>query len=110
MVETKTIGISALITLGLIASAIIGQNYFDNTNYYCDSKQIILQCPGGLSTGNGTRCYLNTEKSSYSTCSIGWIKITNDIQIEFNQTETFTPEKNNTYLKYECDNNECRRI
>ena len=56
MVDKKTIGISSLITMGLIIASLAGTSYFDSSKYYCSSKQAILECPGGLSGGNATAC------------------------------------------------------
>ncbi len=82
MVDKKTIGISALITLGLFTSLIVGTSYFDNPKYYCEAESSIMECPGELSGGLGTRCYLNTNKSRWDYCKSGWIEITNDLVIQ----------------------------
>ena len=119
MADTKTIGISALITLGLIVASLIGNSYFENPKYYCESKQSIIECPGELSGGLGSRCYLNSEKTSWTTCSSSWIKVTNDLVIQENETkpiiepEPIEPIPIPTYsgvIKYSCNSKECTRL
>ena len=39
--------------------------------YECNSKTLIQTCPGGLSSGIGTRCY-NIEKTGWTYCGEGW--------------------------------------
>jgi len=82
MVDKPTIGISALITLGLIFASMITPTFFDNPQYYCEKESSIMECPGGLSGGAGTRCYLNEEKSSWDYCASSWFEITDDLIIQ----------------------------
>lgn len=117
MTDNKTIAISSLIALGLIIASTVTVSYFDNPKYYCEAKSSILECPGGLSGGLGTRCYINSEKTSWNTCSVGWIKITNDLNIQENETQPepiIEPEPIPTYsgnvLKYSCNQKECIQI
>ena len=82
MADKKTIGIS-LISLVIIALGItVGPSFFETNQYYCESESSILECPGGLSGGSGTRCYLNEEKTSLDYCSGGWALITDDTPIQ----------------------------
>ena len=82
MVKKKTIGIS-LISIVIIALGItVGPSFFETPQYYCESESSILECPGGLSGGSGTRCYLNEEKTSWDYCSGGWALITDDTPIQ----------------------------
>jgi hypothetical protein len=112
MVENKTtIAISSLIALGLIIASTVTFSYFDNPKYYCESKSSILECSGGLSGGSGTRCYLNTEKSSWTTCSEGWLKITNDLNIQENETiNNLEPAYSGDIIQYSCNQVNCTRI
>ena len=82
MVDKKTIGISSLIALGMILTVLITPTFFDDTKYYCEAESSILECPGGLSGGAGTRCYFTEEQNSWDYCSSGWVEITNDILIQ----------------------------
>jgi hypothetical protein len=112
MADVKTIGISTLITIGLIVASFVGTSYFDNPKYYCEAKQSIMECPGGLSGGLGSRCYLNSEKTSWNTCTAGWIKITNDISIQENETiiePIIEPEipAYQGFRVYDCDQTKC---
>ena len=81
-VDKKTIGISSLVSLLLVLGITIGPTFFETPMYYCESESSILECPGGLSGGSATRCYLNEEKSSWDYCSGGWYEITDDRPIQ----------------------------
>ncbi|GAG54576.1 unnamed protein product [marine sediment metagenome] len=111
MVDKKTIGISSLITLGIVVLALIVPGFFDTPKYYCEAESSIMECPGDLSGGLGTRCYLNVEKNSWDYCKSGWIEITNDLIIQ----EEPTPEPEPTPAsvggtKWLCSPVECKRI
>ena len=82
MVDKTTIAISSLITIGIILASMITPTFFDNTKYYCEDESSIMECPGELSGGSQTRCYLNEEKNSWDYCSSGWIEITDDLIIQ----------------------------
>lgn len=82
MIDKKTIGISSLITIGLILSSMIVPTFFEETKYYCENEQSIMECPGELSGGSHTRCYLNVEKNSWDYCRSGWVEITDDLIIQ----------------------------
>jgi len=84
MSEVKTIGISSMITLGLVSLALLMPTFFETPKYYCESESSIMECVGGLSGGSATRCYLNTEKTSWDYCSTGWVEITDDRPIQDN--------------------------
>ena len=92
MVDKQTIGISSLITLSIVLASMIGPSYFDTTNFYCEAESSILKCPGGLSGGSATRCYLNEEKSSWDYCKGGWIQVTDDRPIQ-EEPEEKEPEE-----------------
>jgi len=98
MVENKTIQASTLVTLGLILLAGLAPDFFDTPKYYCEIEKSILECPGGLSGGSGTRCYLDEAKSTWDYCSSGWLKIEPDTQI----TETNTVKQINVGDEYRC--------
>lgn len=117
MVDKQTIGISALITLGIVLAGLGAQNLLLNdqgqpvTKYYCQAESSILECPGGLSTGIGTRCYLNLNKTSYDYCSSGWAEITDDLQIQDDITpEPDTNSQSTGAVKYQCDQTQCLPI
>ena len=82
MTDKKTIGISSLIAIGLVLASIITPTFFDNLQFYCESESSIMECPGALSGGLGTRCYLNEEKTRWDYCSSGWAEITDDLIIQ----------------------------
>lgn len=115
--ETKTIGITTLITMGLIMMSMITPTFFvEDNQYYCESRGLIQEC-NSLSGGTGTRCYINEEASSWLFCREGWIKIDNDIQEtekEPEQIEVITPtptQKAGVWgNQYTCDNNGCVEV
>jgi len=108
--DKKTIAISSLIVLGLIIASTVTISYFDSPKYYCEAKSAILECPGGLSGGLGTRCYINSEKTSYNTCSSGWLKITNDLNITESEPEQEPIPNYSGAKKYSCDQTKCVQI
>ena len=107
MVDAKTVGVSALITLGLLTAGMIGSNFFEEEKYYCQAEQSIMTCPGGLSGGTGTRCYLNEEQNSWDYCRGGWELITNDLQIK---EEPIIKVQGECPEKYSCDPEGCTRL
>lgn len=81
MADKKTIGITSLITLGIVLSSMIVPTFFDAPKYYCEAESSIMECTA-LSGGSQTRCYLNDEKTSWDYCRSGWVEITNDLVIQ----------------------------
>ena len=112
MVDKKTIGISSLIAIGLVLASMVGPTFFDTPKYYCEAESSIMECPGELSGGLGTRCYLNEEKTSWDYCSSGWAEITDDLIIQ--EEPNITEEPDQTIpaglVKYSCDQKECVRV
>jgi len=110
MVDKKTIGISSLVTLGIVIMSIITPTFFDDNKFYCESESSIINCPGGLSGGSITRCYLNEEKSSWDYCKSGWINVTDDLKIQ----EEPEPISDIIYIQdakqYICDNKGCTEV
>lgn len=80
--KTKTIGISGLVALGIVLISSLVPGFFDDPKYYCAAESSIMECPGELSGGSATRCYLNKEKSSWDYCKSGWLEITDDRPIQ----------------------------
>ena len=91
MTDKKTIGISSLIALGLILASMVTPTFFDTPQYYCESESSIMECPGDLSGGLGTRCYLNIEKANWDYCSSGWAEITDDLVIQEGPIDSSEP-------------------
>ena len=111
MTDKKTIGISSLITLGIVLASMITPGFFEEIKYYCESESSIKECPGGLSGGSMTRCYLNTEKNSWDYCSSGWIEVTDDRQIqEQSDDKSVEPINNVQGSKEKCNPEGCEAI
>ena len=104
MVDKKTIAISSILPL-VIALGLLVPGFFDTPQFYCEAESSIIECPGGLSGGSGTRCYLNEEKTSWDYCSSGWYEITDDRLI---QEEPGTVPGSTTGDKcWQCSNEGC---
>ncbi len=108
MVDKKTIGISSLIAIGLVLASIITPTFFDEPKYYCEAESSIMECPGELSGGSQTRCYLNEEKTSWDYCRSGWAKITDDLIIQ-EEPKNETPLTDGL-TKYLCSPEKCELI
>ena len=88
MADTKkSVTISSLIALGIVAISMISPSFFEEDKFYCEVESSIIACPGGLSSGTATRCYLNTEKTSWDYCKGGWTQVTNDLVIQEKEPE-----------------------
>ena len=108
--DKQTIGISSLITLGLILSSMIVPTFFDNPQYYCEIESSIKECPGNLSS-TSTRCYLNEEKSSWDYCRSKWILVTDDLIIQEEPKNITEVKGSGLGIKvWECDINNCTLI
>ena len=109
MVDKKTIGISSLIAMGLILSSMIVPTFFDNPKYYCEAESSIKECPGNLSGGSQTRCYLDEEKTSWDYCRSGWILVTDDFIIQ-EETNARVQGSEVGIMIWECNITECIMI
>jgi len=106
MVDKQTIGVSSLITLGLVLASMVGPGFFDAQKFYCEAESSIMEC-SSLSGGSQTRCYLNEEKSSWDYCRSGWLEITEDLVIQEEPEETPAPSEG---IKWECFPNGCVKL
>jgi hypothetical protein len=110
MVDTKTIGYSAL--SAIIATLIVlgGVNLLDDKVYYCEARATVMKCDSltqyyGLVNG---KC-LNKEVGN-KLCVSGWIEVTDD-------TEFQTPDDFNEFVPMEsakgdflCTYDGCKKI
>ena len=69
-----------------------------------------MECPGELSGGLETRCYLNNEKTSWDYCKSGWIEITDDLIIQEEPTNQTEIPQQYGVIKYRCDSSKCEKI
>ncbi len=113
MVDKVTIGISTLIALGMILVSVVTPTFFDTPKYYCEAESSILECPGGLSGGSGTRCYLTEEKNSWDYCSSSWVEITEDNLIQEEATSNVVISSvpaSTAGTKWICSSEKCSSI
>ena len=110
--DKKTIGISSLIALLIVSLTAITPTFFDNSQYYCESESSIKECPGNLSSGKATRCYLNEEKTSWDYCKGGWIPVTNDLIIQEEEPEEspVIPNQQSVQARYLCTPKNCTEV
>lgn len=97
MADKETIGISALVSTGIVLLAMLTPGFFDAPKFYCEAESSIMECPGGLSGGKHTRCYLNEEKNSWDYCRGGWVEVTDDRPIR-EKDEEIDPEETKTIV------------
>lgn len=110
MADVQSIGISSLIAIGLVTLAMLSPDFFETQKYYCEDEGSILECPGGISGGQNTRCYLTEEQNSWDYCSSGWIKIDKDINIQ-QEAKNETKVSQEVWGKsYKCDKNACVEV
>ena len=95
MMETKTkiirgaIGILALATI-VLSAGLMGQDDV----YTCLDRNLAMVCDKLSSVnvdGMQTRCYyfnVDLNKSTYKTCSSGWVKFENQEQVQLNTTDS----------------------
>jgi hypothetical protein len=111
MTDNKSIGISSLITLGLILSSMVIPGFFDEPQYYCEIESSIKECPGNLSGGTQTRCYLDEEKTSWDYCKGGWILVTDDLIIQEEPKNITEVIGSGLGIKvWKCDVNNCTLV
>lgn len=85
--DNKTIGISSLITLGIILSSMIVPTFFDEPQYICESRNIgIFECDGFSKYVSPVGKCLNATKDGINygnkICRTGWVQIVDDLTIE----------------------------
>lgn len=108
--ETKTITISTLITLGIIVSALVGPVFFEEDKYYCESKPELglFECDGFSKyvDPNGKCLNATREDISYGNkiCRTGWTKVIEDTIINDTEIKTNAPQGAYSYI---CNQKEC---
>ena len=79
-VDNKTIGISGLVSLGIVLMAMITPGFFDEPQYYCESRPEL-----GLQTCDSFSKYVDPngkcviEDAPNLICRDGWKLVTNDM-------------------------------
>ena len=107
--ETKTITISTLITLGIIVSALVVPGFFDEDKYYCESRDLgLFECDGFSKYVDPNGKCLNATRDNVNygnkICRTGWVKVVDD-RVEL--TEELLPQ---TGKQYSCNQIECEEI
>lgn len=88
MVETRIIGISSLISLGIVSLIMLIPGFFDGPQYFCDSRPEIglVSCDSFSKyvSYNG-KCIRNDNTNLI--CRTGWLLVTDDRSIPDNNIE-----------------------
>ncbi len=76
--KNKTIGISALITLGIVTLSLVLPNFFDEPKYYCEARPELgfLECDGFSKYVSPEGKCLRPEGNK--VCREGWKLVTDD--------------------------------
>jgi len=107
MVDNKTIGVSSLITLGIVTMVMLVPGFFDDPTYYCESRPNlgVVQCDdfSKYVALNG-KCI--RDDNTNLICRDGWVLVTNDTTLP-EETETPKGEVGQQYL---CSPEGCVKI
>lgn len=80
MVDNKTVGVSTLISAGIIAIALLVPNFFDEPQYYCDSRpELGLQSCDSFSKYVDSNGKCIKDDAPNLICRTGWILVANDM-------------------------------
>ena len=76
------VGITASVLVALALTFFAGVSLDDGNAYYCESRALVAQCDG-LSSTEKSCYYQDSEDVRRSKiCTLGWVKVINDIVIE----------------------------
>ena len=111
--DKTTIGISALITLGIVIASIVGPSYFDEPKYFCEARPEIgvVSCDSfSKYVSENGKCI--REDNTNLICREGWALVTDDRQPpeeieEPEPTPQPTPTPSPSGTKYRCDQTKC---
>lgn len=82
MIDKKTIGLSSLVSLGIVSIAMLIPGLFDEPVYYCESRPELglIHCDdfSKYVSENG-KCIRNDNTNLI--CRSGWIEVINDTQV-----------------------------
>ena len=113
MVDNKTVGVSSLITMGIVVASMLIPGFFDEPKYYCESRpELGLQECDSFSKyvdPNG-KCIKNDAPNLI--CRTGWLIVSNDMSDIDEPIEEDKPvEDKSTGKKYKCTvHNLCEEI
>jgi len=109
MVDKKTIGISALITLLIVTAGAIGPGFFEESKYYCEARPEVgvVSCDSfSKYVAIEGKCIRNEDTNLI--CREGWLKVINDLELP----EETEPNSNTDIWgqQYECGQDGCIEI
>lgn len=87
MTDNKTIGISSLITLGIVLLSMVTPGFFDTPKYYCETRLDIgiVECDSfSKYVSEVGKCIRDDDTNL--VCRDGWVQVINDIPEESEQT------------------------
>ena len=95
MVEKKTIGISALISLSIVLASLIIPGFFDTPKYYCEARPEVglMECDGFSKYVSEVGKCLNPNGNK--VCRDGWVLVTNDFVLDAEPISDPEPVINN---------------
>jgi len=113
MVEKTTIGISALITLGIVIASMVGPSFFDTPKYYCEDRPEVgvVSCDAfSKYVAENGKCIRNEDTNLI--CREGWIEVTEDRGLPEEVEEPISDDiiLGSGGIQYRCDQSECVRI
>ena len=109
--DKTTIGISALITLGIVLASMVGPSFFDEPKYYCEARPEVgvVSCDSfSKYVAENGKCIRNEDTNLI--CREGWIEVTDDRLPEETEPELPDIQTPGGNIEYRCDQTECVRI
>ena len=101
MAETKTIGISALVSLGLVLVSMIAPGFFDEPQYYCEQRPELglIQCDSfSKYVSDNGKCIRNDNTNLI--CREGWLLVTDDLNLSEENEKINKVEGRESYTCY----------
>ena len=111
MTDNKTIGISSLITLGIVTLSMIVPGFFDSPSYFCESRPElgIVNCDSFTKyvSDNG-KCIRNDNTNLI--CRDGWKLVEDDTQLPEETESTIQQDINRKMVVCPRDGKPCEDI
>ena len=110
--DTKTIGISSLITLLIITAATVGPGFFEEDKFFCEERPElgVVSCDSfSKYVADNGKCI--RDEDTNLICREGWMQVINDTELPEETEDPVVPEVPGAPGKqYECNQVECIEI